>query len=165
MLGSLISCFFHSFKQPSLSMSPEVRQQSKVLSCHKLLHFGKCIESMCLHLGPPYLCFDTTSCPLSFLLPSPLCPPPISPSAPVFRQVETETRRGHLLLATRKGIRSRSPASLQQRILGIRPVVRSQETWTSSRSLLWRGRQTLERRERFWFVGLFLKISLLNFSH
>ncbi len=122
-----------------------------MLSCHQELHFGKCIVSRYVNHCPVclYVYFHVCSShgPFSFLLfPPSLSPPSISPWAPVFLQVERETWRDPPQERMRRS--QGNPASLQQRSVGIHPVVRSLETWTSSRSLLWRDRQSLEKRER-----------------
>lgn len=146
-----------------------------MLSCHQELHFGKCILSRYVNLCPECLHVYFHVCsshgPSSFLLfPPSLSPPSISPWARVFLQAETETRRGRPPLERMRRSQG-SPASLQQRSVGIRPVLRSLETWTSSRSVLWRDRQSLEKRERSFhnqqlecFAALYNKCHFILFE-
>lgn len=122
----------NTVKQQTVSMWLAARQPSPFLSCKQQLHFDRSILSKCVNLCPalPYVYADVypPSGP-SFLLLPPLSPPPIAPWTPVGLQVETETWRGRLWPRGSPY----SPESLQQRILGIHPVVRSLEMRTSSR--------------------------------
>lgn len=129
------------------------RQPSPFLSCKQQLHFDRSILSKCVNLCPasPYVYTDVypPSGP-SFLLLPPLSPPPIAPWTPVGLQVETETWRGRLWP---RGSPC-SPESLQQKIVGIHPVVRSLEMRTSSRCHPWRDRWSLERGRSFTMNNL-----------
>lgn len=138
----------NTVKQQTVSMWLAARQSSPFLSRNQQLHFDRSISSKRVSPCPasPYVYAGVypPSGP-SFLLLPPLSPPPVAPWTPVGLQVETETWRGRLWP---RGSPC-SPESLQQRIVGIRPVARSLETRTSSRRLPWRDRRSLERGRSF----------------